>query len=219
MRSKQTECRQSGFTLVEISIVLVIIGLLLGGVLKGQELIDSAKAKNLAQDFRTVPMLVNAYQDKFRALPGDDSRAIAHVCPSTDATCTSNGDANGSIGGNWNDAATVASEAVYFWEHVRLANLVSGASSRSDPEFLPLNSMGGRIGIQSGGAAAPLGVSGSYVMCSAGIPGKLIRQLDSILDDGDPASGAMRAGVATDGDPVASTALDNSTVYIACLGV
>ena len=46
---------QSGFTLVEIAIVLVIIGLLLGGVLKGQELINSAKVKNLATDFRNIP--------------------------------------------------------------------------------------------------------------------------------------------------------------------
>ena len=43
---------QSGFTLVEMAIVLVIIGLLIGGVLKGQELINSAKVKNLALDFR-----------------------------------------------------------------------------------------------------------------------------------------------------------------------
>ena len=61
---------QSGFTLVEIAIVLVIIGLLLGGVLKGQELINSAKVKNLANDFRTSPFVIYAYQDKFRALPG-----------------------------------------------------------------------------------------------------------------------------------------------------
>lgn len=43
--------RQSGFTLIEIAIVLVIIGLLLGGILKGQELINSARVKNLASDF------------------------------------------------------------------------------------------------------------------------------------------------------------------------
>ena len=48
---------QTGFTLVEIAIVLLIVGLLLGGVLKGQELIDSAKAKNLAQDLRSIPAM------------------------------------------------------------------------------------------------------------------------------------------------------------------
>ena len=63
---------QSGFTLIEIAIVLVIIGLLLGGVLKGQELINGARVKNLAMDFKNIPVLVYGYQDKFKALPGDD---------------------------------------------------------------------------------------------------------------------------------------------------
>jgi prepilin-type N-terminal cleavage/methylation domain-containing protein len=49
--------KQSGFTLIEIAIVLVIIGLLLGGVLKGQELINSAKVKNFATDFRNIPLV------------------------------------------------------------------------------------------------------------------------------------------------------------------
>ena len=55
---------QSGFTLVEIAIVLLIVGLLLGGVLKGQELIDSAKAKNLAQDLRNIPAMVQRKKQK-----------------------------------------------------------------------------------------------------------------------------------------------------------
>ena len=65
--------QQKGFTLVEIAIVLVIIGLLMGGVLKGQELINSAKVKNFANDFRSISSFVYAYQDRFRALPGDDA--------------------------------------------------------------------------------------------------------------------------------------------------
>jgi prepilin-type N-terminal cleavage/methylation domain-containing protein len=71
--------QQSGFTLVEIAIVLVIIGLLLGGILKGQELINSAKVKNIANDFRVIPTYIYAYQDKFKALPGDDKLATQHV--------------------------------------------------------------------------------------------------------------------------------------------
>ena len=71
--------RQSGFTLVEIAIVLVIIGLLLGGVLKGQELVNSAKVKNFVNDFRGISAFVYAYQDRFRATPGDDAAAAGHV--------------------------------------------------------------------------------------------------------------------------------------------
>ncbi len=74
---------QSGFTLVEIAIVLVIIGLLLGGVLKGQELINSAKVKNFATDFRNIPLFIYGYQDKYKGLPGDDKDAVTHVGATT----------------------------------------------------------------------------------------------------------------------------------------
>ena len=64
--------KQAGFTLVEIAIVLVIIGLLLGGILKGQEMITQAKIKNVVNDFNGITAAVNSYQDRYRALPGDD---------------------------------------------------------------------------------------------------------------------------------------------------
>ena len=75
-RSHHHDYRTSnrGFTLIEIAIVLVIIGLLLGGVLKGQELINNAKVKSYATDFRNIPIMIYGFQDKFRALPGDDAR-------------------------------------------------------------------------------------------------------------------------------------------------
>jgi len=217
MKTKSTS-RQTGFTLVEISIVLVIIGLLIGGVLRGQEIINSAKVKNLAQDFRNVQTILYAYQDKFRALPGDDIRAPGHFCPPGAPGCVSPGDANGTIDGAWNAPATANVESIYFWQHVRFANLTTGPTDTANPNFLPTNNIGGRIGIQSGGAAAPLGVLGSYVICSSGIPGKLIRQLDGTLDDGDPETGSMRAGITTAGPAIALANLDDSAVYVACLG-
>ena len=84
-----TKRKSSGFTLIEIAIVRVIIGLMLGGVLKGQELINSAKVKNLAGDFRNIPVFIYGYQDKFKALPGDDSAASTH------ASASKNGDGKG----------------------------------------------------------------------------------------------------------------------------
>ena len=63
--------RQSGFTLVEIAIVLVIIGLLLGGVLKGREMITNAKIKRIENDFAGVSAAIFAYQDRYGVLPGN----------------------------------------------------------------------------------------------------------------------------------------------------
>ena len=66
--------KQQGFTLVEIAIVMVIIGLLLGGVLKGQEIITNARVKNVENDFNGVTAAIYSYQDRYRAIPGDDSK-------------------------------------------------------------------------------------------------------------------------------------------------
>jgi prepilin-type N-terminal cleavage/methylation domain-containing protein len=211
---------QAGFTLAEIAIVLVIISLLLSGVLKGQELINSAKVKNLAQDFRAIPTFIYAYQDKFHALPGDDGRAETHLC-ATSSACTGSGNANGMIDGAWNDEAASATESVRFWQHVRLANFATGPTAIDDPNYLPLNSNGGRLGVQSG-AGAPLALSGAYVVCSAAIPGKYVRQLDGTLDDGDPQTGSMRAGTSSGNTltPIsAATPLDEGQAYVVCMGI
>src|SRR3954467_15197695 len=113
--------KNGGFTLIEIAIVLVIIGLLLGGVLKGQELINSAKVKNLANDFRIVQTFIYGYQDKFKALPGDDPNASTHL------TGGANGNGNGVINGLWN-SATGTDESFLFWQDVRLAGFAPGST-------------------------------------------------------------------------------------------
>lgn len=222
---------QSGFTLIEIAIVLVIIGLLLGGVLKGQELINSAKVKNLATDFRNIPVYIYGYQDKFKALPGDDKAATTHVGATTD------GDGNGVINGNWNDPATATtSEALNFWQHVRLAGLATGPTATTDPAYTPSNAVGGIIGIQSGTSSAtttPIkdgsgnAIRGSYIICSSGILGKFVKQLDTTMDDGNPATGSMLAGLPTTppGTPMTAVpltganAIDDAASYTVCMGV
>ena len=97
---------QTGFTLVEIAIVLVIVGLLLGGILKGQELINSAKVKSLANDFRTIPTYIYAYQDKFKSLPGDDNNIVGHLGGTATQATTGGTIGNGVIEGNWWSATT-----------------------------------------------------------------------------------------------------------------
>jgi len=90
--------KNKGFTLVEHAIVLMIIGLLLGFVLNGQPLIDSAKVKKMARDFQNVQLFINGCQDRFKTLPGDDYSADVHV----GGTNPANGARNGLIEGAWN---------------------------------------------------------------------------------------------------------------------
>jgi prepilin-type N-terminal cleavage/methylation domain-containing protein len=188
--------QQSGFTLVEIAIVLVIIGLLLGGILKGQELINSAKVKNLANDFRVIPTYIYAYQDKFKSLPGDDVQAAGHVTGATNATTPAGKQGNGVIDGNWN-SPTQTDESYLFWQHVRLANLASGSTTLGDPAYVPKNALGGDVGISSASATTGqlqiAGMTGTYQVCSKGVLGKFVLQLDVQMDDGQPCTGSLRA--------------------------
>lgn len=222
--------QQSGFTLVEIAIVLVIIGLLLGGVLKGQELINSAKIKNFANDFRNVPLFIYGYQDKYRALPGDDAAVVAHIPTATPATTPAGGIGNGAINGNW-DTVTVTDESMLFWQHVRLAGFASGSTVvAANNTYWPTNADGGRIGIESGSSNFILNtdgvtfLQGSYVVCSTGILGRFALQLDTTMDDGNPQTGSMR--VVTTAHARGAVALTTAAIqaapdatYTVCMGL
>jgi prepilin-type N-terminal cleavage/methylation domain-containing protein len=210
--------QQSGFTLVEIAIVLVIIGLLLGGILKGQELINSAKVKNLANDFRVIPTYIYAFQDRFKALPGDDSAAQTHL---TGGVAADNGNGNGVIDGNWN-STTNTDESFRFWRHVRIANVAAGPTDVADAEYTPKNNVGGTIGVSSATTAQlhVTGMSGTYQVCSKGILGRFVKQLDIQMDDGNTATGSMRAVLDTAGigtAAVATTAIDEALPYTVCM--
>src|SRR5579859_6894314 len=97
--------KQQGFTLVEIAIVLVIIGLLLGGILKGQEMITQAKIKNAVADFSGISAAYYGYQDRYRAIPGDDPTA------NTRWSGAVQGDGNGVVAGAYNAACPSAAAA------------------------------------------------------------------------------------------------------------
>ena len=220
---------QSGFTLIEIAIVLVIIGLLLGGILKGQELINSARVKNLGTDFRNIPLFIYGYQDKFKTLPGDDPAVVAHVA-GTLATTPAGSQGNGVIDGEWK-STTQTDESYLFWQHVRLAGLAPGVTTPGTG-YAPTNASGGTIGIQSGTIdltktpvkdADDKAIGGAYIICSTGILGKFAKQLDTQMDDGNTAKGSMMATPTTGyAIGVAATAIgniDDATSYTVCMGV
>ena len=216
------QARQSGFTLIEIAIVLVVIGLLLIAVLQGQEMINSAKVKNLAADFRQVPAYIYGYLDRFKEIPGDDPRVVANVA-GTLATSPAGVQGNSVINGLWN-SVTATDESFLFWQHARLAGLASGSTDINNPAYIPRNADNGIMGIQSNVGfvtiTTPTVMTGTYIVCSDGILGKYVRQLDITLDDGETSTGSVRAVLqSAPGTAVLSAAVVEANFYTVCMGI
>lgn len=204
--------KQSGFTLIELAIVLVIIGLLLGGVLKGQELITQAKIKNVIADFSGTTVAYYGYQDRYKAIPGDDLNATSRW----GATIPS-GNGNGSLAGNYNDnvnAPAATDETSLFWLHLRQSGFVGGSGGQD-----PTNAFSGMLGVQAGGdalrtavATAGSGFTG-LIICSANIADKAAVAIDTQLDDGVPNTGTVRAVTQTTSNPVLVPGSAADTTY------
>ncbi len=184
--------KQKGFTLVEIAIVLVIVGLLIGGVLKGQEMITNAKLKRIESDNAGVAAAMFSYQDRYLQLPGDDSQAATRFSVYAPADPV-DGDGTGTIDGVWNVAPTgdvtalATDETNLFFAHLRASGLVPGGGI---DDTRPSNAYGGLIGIQDGS----LNLSGHVTIFGA-IDGPIARILETRLDDGDPAAGRVQSGL------------------------
>lgn len=204
-----------GFTLVELAIVMVIIGLLLGGILKGQELITNAKVKSLSNDFRSVAGAYYGYLDRYRAVAGDDKDVVAHV-GGTLATVSTGAVGDGRIDGWWN-STTTTNESMLFWQHVRLGNLLTG-STTVVAGYGPVNAAGGLIGITGTNPDTAAGFAGTFYVCSNNIDGKSAKQLDNMLDDGNGSTGSMRAFAAGSSAASASVAAPvDATLYAVCV--
>ncbi len=180
--------QQSGFTLIEIAIVMVIIGLLLGGVLKGQEVITSARIKNVSNDFSGVSAAIYSYQDRYSSLPGDDVAADAHVGAAT------NGDGDGSIEGTLGFASvTAGDESRLAWHHLRSAGLVTGDSTS---QLQPSNALGGITGISTGDGDGAGGAVNGFIGLLIGftlVDGDMAVILDAQNDDGNADTGSIRS--------------------------
>jgi len=208
--------RQAGFTLVEIAIVLVVVGLLIGGVLKGQEVILNTKLKKIERDRSGITTAILAYQDRYRQLPGDDDQASDRFAMYSDgdndpAAAEIDGNSDGALDGDW--VAATNSETSNLWKHLRASGLIPGGG---DDAIQPRNAYGGVIGVRDGS----LLISG-HVTIFGSIEGSIIRILEDRLDDDSPASGRIQSDFTLalmDGDAASSagvTYLDSARYFMA----
>jgi len=208
--------KQNGFTLVEIALVLVVTGLLIGGVFKARELIFNANLKRIERDKAGIVAAIFSYQDRYRQLPGDDNFAKQRFPIYSDgindpAATDINGDNNATIDGSWNGTAN--SETANFWKHLRASGLIQGDG---DDDTQPTNAFGGIVGIRDGS----LLISG-HVMIIGSISGGTAKILENRLDDSDPTTGRIQSDITSalmDGDVVSSAGanyLDSTDYYMA----
>ncbi len=160
---------REGFTLVELSIVLVIIGLLIGGILKGKAMIENAKIKRFQNDLQTLQAAIYTYQDKYGYYPGDDPNG---------KSCQ--GDGNGYLNN---------SENVCAWRQLIDDGSISGdATLTTENEVAKKTPFGGRYRFGNGNTNTP-----TYIYTDYSIPNKVIKGMDLKEDDGVYNTGDIRS--------------------------
>jgi len=209
--------RNRGFTLAELAIVLVIVGLLVGVILLGDGVVTQSRIKSLVGDFEGLKVAILTYTDRYGALPGDDANAATRWS----SLNAKNGTGDGRIGGSYQatpvDPATSLTinpasapipgdgESLNFWWHMRLAQLVIAPPPVITQVAQPLNFYAGVLGVEW----APLGFP-RLGICTANIPGEIAIGIENQLDDGNPQRGLVHAAKqAVDNQP---TATANATI-------
>jgi prepilin-type N-terminal cleavage/methylation domain-containing protein len=199
--------RQGGFTLIEIAIVLVIIGLLLGGVLKGQELINTARVRALNNNVDGITAAWFGFQDRYRAFPGDYGQAIVNL-PDIPAVNIQDGDGNGLVG--LTGTVDSPAERANVWLHLQAAGYITGAFDGVTTAIpadkyncaistCPDNGFGQGMLVSRGALQQSSSSQAHELLSGQSIPSEVLAELDRKIDDGTPSAGAMQLGKEGDG--------------------
>lgn len=127
-----------GFTLVEISIAMIIIGLLIGGTFGGMQLVQNMQINRTVQDWQSIRSSALTFRDTFGRLPGDMTNPSARLASCTSPPCATGGDGNRVIGitNMYGQTINATSENFTFWHHLEAAGLTSlGIKNTSDMDY------------------------------------------------------------------------------------
>ncbi|MFT4888062.1 MAG: prepilin-type N-terminal cleavage/methylation domain-containing protein [Pseudohongiellaceae bacterium] len=216
MKNSLGNMKQQGFTLIEIAIVLVIIGLLVGGVLQGQQLIENSRIKQAVKDINGTTIAMLAYQDRYGSLPGDDASAAA-ARGSAWATGIVAGNGNGTLNASRGEIFRGrGNESTYFWQHLKAAGFIGGDPADTGVAALPNNAWGGFMGV----TVDPVynNMIGTKV-CLSNVAGTSAAGIDSTLDDGNGRTGSVRSDDGTNlvpGTGQGDVAYNEDLVYTLC---